>query len=201
MANPSIFHIAYAGVWRPVALIVFLLFGIVLSAVYPSDLDGYPILPAGTSMPAEVTLTENYVRFVPTAVQIALPIVLGDKVGLVQLLYVAISNTIVTHGLKHLLNDRWIMQTRLGQRPNGGSRNMPSGHSSMVSCAAYFIGRRYNIWLGLLLSIIVVLSMYARVMLNAHTISATIAGTLIGCLSAAWFTSSRETVQSKSLPN
>jgi lipid A 1-phosphatase len=187
----SLFHIAYAEVRRPFALIFALLFAIVLSAVYPSDLQSYPILPAGAGAPLEVTLTENYVRFVPTAVQIALPVVLGDKVGLVQLAYVAISTTIVTHGVKHLLDHRWVMHTRLGQRPNGGSINMPSGHSSMASCAVYFIGRRYSIWLGLLLSIIVALTMYARVMLNAHTISAVIAGALVGCLTTAWFTSPR----------
>jgi lipid A 1-phosphatase len=191
MTKHSIFHVAYAEARRPVALIVILLIGIVLSAIYPSELENYPILPAGASMPMEVTLTENYVRFVPTLVQVALPVVLGDKVGLVQLLYVGVSTTIVTHGLKHFLDHRWVMHTRLGQRPNGGSINMPSGHSSMASCAVFFIGRRYSLWLGLLLSIIVALTMYARVMLNAHTISAVIAGALVGCLTTAWFTSRR----------
>jgi lipid A 1-phosphatase len=191
MTNSSILHVAYAEVRRPVALIVFLLVGIILSAVYPSELESYPVLPAGASVPMEVTLTENYVRFVPTVVQIALPVVLGDKVGLVQLLYVGLSTTVVTHGLKHFLDHRWVMNTRLGQRPNGGSINMPSGHSSMASCAVYFIGRRYSIWLGLLLSIIVALTMYARVMLNAHTISAVIAGALVGCLTTSCFTSRR----------
>jgi len=191
MNDRSIFYRAYAEVRRPVALIVFLLVGIVLSAAYPSKLASYPVLPSGASVPVEVTVTENYVRFVPTAVQIALPIVLGDKVGLVQLLYVGVSTTVLTHGLKHLLDKRWVDHTRLGQRPNGGSINMPSGHSSMASCAVYFIGRRYSLWLGLLLSIIVALTMYARVMLNAHTISAVIAGALIGCLTTAWFTSQK----------
>jgi membrane-associated phospholipid phosphatase len=191
MVERSIFQLAYAEVRRSAALIAFLLFGIVLSAAYPSHLDNYPVLPAGASAPAEVTLTENYVRFVPTAVQIALPMVLGDKVGLVQLIYVAVSTTVVTHGLKHVLDDRWVMHTRLGQRPNGGSINMPSGHSSMASCGVYFVGRRYSIWLGLLLSVILGLTMYARVMLNAHTISAVIAGALVGCLTSAWFTSPR----------
>jgi membrane-associated phospholipid phosphatase len=191
MTNRSIFRTAYAEVRRPVALIVFLVIGIVLSAAYPSKLASYPVLPAGAEVPIEVTLTENYVRFVPTAVQVALPVVLGDKVGLVQLLYVAVSTTIVTHGLKHFLDDRWVMDTRLGQRPNGGSINMPSGHSSMVSCAVYFVGRRYSIWLGLLLSIIAALTMYARVMLNAHTVSAVIAGALVGCLTTACFTARR----------
>jgi lipid A 1-phosphatase len=191
MTNRSIFRIAYAKTQRPVALIVFLLFGIVLSAIYPTDLESYPVLPRGTSVPMEVTLTEDYIRFVPTAIQIALPFVLRDKVGLVQLLYVAVSTTIATHAAKRLLDSVWVEDTRLGQRPHGGSLNMPSGHSSMASCAVYFIGRRYSLRLGLLLSVILGLTLYARVMLNAHTISAVIAGALLGCLTAAWFTSPR----------
>ena len=191
MNDRSIFYLAYAEVRRPLALIAVLFIGIIMSAAFPSKLTSYPVIPAGTSVPAEVTLTENYVRFVPTVVQIVLPLVLGDKVGVVQLLYVGVSTTVVTHGLKHFLDDRWVDHTRLGQRPNGGSINMPSGHSSMASCAVYFIGRRYSLWLGLLLSIIVAMTMYARVMLNAHTISAVIAGALVGCLTTAWFTSQR----------
>jgi lipid A 1-phosphatase len=116
-------------------------------------------------------------------------VVLGDKVGLVQLLYVAAAGVITTHGLKFLLNDRWIGRTRLGERPNHRDHNMPSGHSSMVSCAVYFVWRRYSPWLGLLLSAFMLVTMYARVMLNAHTVSAVIAGALAGLLAAALFTS------------
>lgn len=191
MANRSIFHSAFAEVRRPVRLIIFLVLGCVLSALYPSDLSQYPILPNGSEVPLEVTSTEAYIRFVPTLVQIAVPLLLGDKVGLVQLLYIGVSTSIATHGLKFMLNDRWIGNTRLGQRPHGGSHNMPSGHSSMVSCAVYFVGRRYDLWLGLLLAAILMLTMYARVILNAHTISAVIAGALLGLLTAAVFTSAR----------
>jgi len=191
MANRSILHTAYAEVQRPLLLIIVLLMGLILSAAYPSDLTSYPVLPTEAEIPAEVTLTEHYVRFVPTALQVVLPVVLGDKIGLVQLLYVAVSTTIVTHGAKRLLDDVWVADTRLGQRPNGGSINMPSGHSSMASCAVYFIGRRYSVRLGLLLLVILGLTMYARVILNAHTISAVIAGALVGCLTTAWFTSPR----------
>lgn len=193
MEAKSLFHHAYAEVRRPVGLILVLLVGVILSSIYPSKLSTYPVLPAGAPTPEAVTLTENYVRFVPTAVQIALPLVLGDKVGLVQLLYVGISTTIATHTAKRLLDDVWVDRTRLGQRPNGGSINMPSGHSSMVSCAVYFVGRRYSIWLGLLLSLIMGMTMYTRVMLNAHTISAVVAGALLGFLTTALLTSPRST--------
>jgi lipid A 1-phosphatase len=72
---------------------------------------------------------------------------------------------------------------------------MPSGHSSMASCAVYFVGRRYSIWLAIPLAIIMLLTMYARVMLNQHTISAVIAGALIGFLATAMFTSPRRPVE------
>lgn len=191
MAHHSIFHTAYAQVRQPIALIVFLLCATILSAIYPSVLDTYLVRQPGSSPPVEVTLTEHYLRYVPTGVQIALPLLLGDKVGAVQLFYVAVSTTVVTHGVKQVLKGQWVGNTRLDQRPNGGSKNMPSGHSSMASCAVYFVGRRYRLWLGVAFSLIVVLTMYARVMLNAHTISAVIAGALIGCMTAAWFTSPR----------
>jgi lipid A 1-phosphatase len=191
LPTKSIFRTAYDEVRRPVVLIVFLLCAAMLSAVFPSDLESYPVLPAGEAVPQAVTLTENYVRFVPTAVQVMLPVVLGDKVGLVQLVYVAVSATIATHGAKFLLNKRWIGHTRLGQRPNGRDSNMPSGHSSMASCAVYFVGRRYSIRLALALSVIMAMTMYARVMLNAHTISAVLAGALIGFAMTALFTSRR----------
>ena len=191
MTNPSIFRQAFRGVRRPVKFIYSLLLGIVLSASYPSDLTSYPILPAGQGVPNLVDYSEHYLRFVPTIVQVALPVLLRDKVGAVQLLYVAISTTAATHITKRLLNDRYVLDTRLGQRPSrtGSKQNMPSGHSSMASCAVYFVGRRYNARLGMFLMFFLVLAMYARVILNDHTISAVLAGSLIGFLCAACFTS------------
>ena len=197
MNKKSIFARAHAEVRRPYALLATLLVAIILAAIYPSDLNSYPVLPAGSPTPQVVRLTEDYVRFVPTAVQIALPIVLGDKVGLAQLVYVGIAATVATHGTKYLLNDRWVMGTRLGRRPDRTNThsNMPSGHSSMASCAVYFVGRRYSIWLALPLAVIMLLTMYTRVMLNQHTISAVIAGALIGFLATALFTSPRKTAE------
>jgi lipid A 1-phosphatase len=197
MNKKSVFARAYSDVRRPFALAAILLAAIILVAIYPSDIGSYPVLPEGTPTPKVVRLTEDYVRFVPTAVQIALPIVLGDEVGLAQLVYVGISATIATHGTKYLLNDRWVMGTRLGRRPDRTNThsNMPSGHSSMASCAVYFVGRRYSIWLAIPLAIIMLLTMYARVMLNQHTISAVIAGALIGFLATAMFTSPRRPVE------
>lgn len=192
-STPSIFATAYAVVRRPMGLIILFLIGILGSACYPTKLDSYPLLPAGSALPTGVRVTEDYVRFVPTVLQIAVPIVLGDKLGLVQLAYVGIANTIATQGTKFLVDKVTIAGTRIGQRPRGidSRHNMPSGHSSMSSCAVYFLGRRYNWWWALALGIIMLMTMYARVMLNAHTVSAVVAGALLGFVTTAWFTSPR----------
>ena len=194
MSKLSVFRVAYQEVRRPVKPAIMMMLLILLVALYPSDLDEYPIVPPEAGISAEVDFTENYLRFVPTAIQIALPILLKDKVGLVQLAYVGVSTTIATHAAKRILNDHWVSGTRLGERPShsDSKHNMPSGHSSMASCALYFVGRRYSIWLALLLTPILFFTMYARIAQDAHTVSAVIAGAFLGILMAALFTSRRK---------
>jgi len=192
-SKPSVFVAAYRDVRRRAGLCAMLALATLLSILYPSDLESYPVLHRDGAVPLAVDWTENYVRFVPTVLQIALPLALGDKVGLVQLVYVGVSTTIATHGAKHLLNDRQMLNTRLGERPSrsGSKHNMPSGHSSMASCAVYFIGRRYGLRIALLMLPILILTMYTRVALNAHTVSAVLAGALLGFLMTELFTSRR----------
>lgn len=189
--KPSLFKTAYRIVQRPVGVIVFCLLGMLSSAMYPTDLKSYPVVPAGSRLPPAVGLTENYLRFIPTVIQIAAPIVLGDRIGLIQLAYVGIANTVATQGLKFAVNGVWIDHTPIGQRPEGRDHNMPSGHSSMSSCAVVFLGRRYGWQYGLVLAVLTLLTMYARVMLNAHTVSAVVAGALVGIVTTIWFTSPR----------
>jgi len=176
---------------RPMGFIAACLLGILLCAVYPSDLASYRI--ANTqSLPAWVEPTETQLRFVNTIVQVGLPLLLMDKAGMVQLVYIAVTATIATHGLKWILNDVHVEGTRLGERPSSpeSKHNMPSGHSSMASSAAFFVARRYGLWHALYLVPIMLLTMAARYMLNDHTISAVLAGCLIGLACAAWWTSS-----------
>ena len=177
---------------RPRWFIAACVIGIVLCMLYPTDLHSYrPAPPDGALSLAH--FSNDYLRFVNTAAQVALPILLDDPIGLVQLAYVGLSTTAATHGLKFLANDLDVWGTRLGERPSGSAsrNNMPSGHSSMASCAAYFVGRRYGWWHSLYLLPILLLTMYARVELNAHTMAAVIAGALVGLLMAALFTSRR----------
>ncbi len=179
---------------RPMQFIAACLIGILVFALYPSDLASYRPGHA-RPLPAWVEVTDTQARFINTIAQAGLPLLLQDKAGLVQLAYVAVTTTIATHGLKWMLNDVTIAGTRLGERPYSpdSENNMPSGHSSMASCAAYFVARRYGWWHLLYLAPITLLTMAARYMLDAHTISAVLTGCLIGLLCAAWWTSSYRT--------
>jgi membrane-associated phospholipid phosphatase len=188
----SIWYQAYSAVQRPKRFIIACLAGIVFFLPYPTNLNAYRMCPPETDLPV-VGLTEKYLRYTGTVVQIALPILLRDKIGMVQLLYTGISATIATHGLKRLVDPVEVQHTRLGERPSkpNSHQNMPSGHSSMASCAAYFVCRRYGFIHALYLLPILLLTMYARVALHDHTVSAVIVGALVGFLAAAVFTSRR----------
>jgi membrane-associated phospholipid phosphatase len=181
---------AYAQVDRPWRFILGCVLGIVLCSLYPTDLQSY-----GTARENDLARVSYHdLRFINTAAQVALPLLLRDKIGLVQLVYVGISTTLATHGLKRLLNNSVVWGSRLGERPTGinSQHNMPSGHSSMASCAAYFVCRRYRWTHALYLIPILLLTMYSRVALNQHSVTAVIAGALVGFLMAALFTSHRK---------
>lgn len=188
----SLLKQAYTQVQKPRRFILVCIVGIIFSLLYPTDLESYRTPLTEDASPV-VHVTENYLRFINTVVQIAFPILLKDKIGMIQLVYVGISSTVATHGLKRLLDKQEVWGTRLGERPSRpeSRHNMPSGHSSMASTAAYFVCRRYGYKHALYLIPILLLTMYARVELNAHTVNAVIAGALIGFLMTAIFTSER----------
>lgn len=169
------------------------------STFYPTDLAAYVSREGVSRAPALAHFTEHYLRFVNPVLQAALPLLLRDKAGMVELAKVAIATTVATQGLKHALNNVQVMGHRIGQRPTPypgkpprdsvqGNFNMPSGHSSMASCGAYFVSRRYG-WKWLLIVLpILLLTMFARVSLDEHTLSAVISGALLGILMTAIFT-------------
>jgi lipid A 1-phosphatase len=175
---------------RPMGFIAACALSLLVCVFYPSDLPSYR-----TNLDAErpfwVEPTETKLRFANTIAQVAMPLLLRDKEGMVQLLTLAVATTVGTQGLKRIVNDVHIGDTRLGERPYApdSRHNMPSGHSSMSSCAVYFVARRYG-WKHLFYLVpILLLTMGARLMLDAHTLSAVLAGCLIGFICAAWFTS------------
>lgn len=180
---------AYADTKPQRLFLLVCVLGIILSILWPSDLASYRA--TGQEKTPLVLGTDHYLRFTNTIVQVALPLLERDPVGMMQLLYVGASTTVATHGLKHLMDPVTVWGTHLGERPNGGQNNMPSGHSSMAACALYFVCRRYGWRHALYMLPITLLTMFARVELNAHTVSAVIAGALVGLLMSAAFTSKR----------
>jgi lipid A 1-phosphatase len=182
---------AYTEVEQPSWFRLACIIGIVISLLFPTNLKSYRTAPPDRSTVAVVT--EDYGRFAVTAAQVAMPLVTRDAVGLVQLAYVALGTTALTHTIKFLVQDVTVWEARLGERPSraGSRNNMPSGHASMASCAVYYLGRRYGWWHLLYAVPIMLLTMYARVALQAHTVSAVIAGMLVGLLMAAMFTGKR----------
>ena len=162
--------------------------------IYPSDVNGVYAVCHAAEKSFIVQKTEKYLRHTNTVLPIATVIILRDWKGAGQILGVVGAGIVASHGPKRLLNDVTILGTRLGQRPSSktSKHNMPSGHSTLVSAGGWFMARRYSMWFLLLCLPVTALTMYARVMLGAHTVSATIAGSIIGILVAALFVTRRQ---------
>ena len=182
---------AYRAVHRPVKTLLCCAVVFVLVSLYPSDHSIRPLEAASTDVQKIARWTDDYGRFAVTALQVAIPVLLADKVGLMQLAFVAVSTTVGTHGIKRLTNSWMINNTRLGQRPSyaQSKHNIPSGHSSMASCAAFFVCRRYGMKYALFVIPVMLLTMFARVALDDHTISAVLSGGLLGLICTLLFTS------------
>jgi lipid A 1-phosphatase len=174
--------------WWSLAIVV-----LALVSAYPSNLkDGYDFREQfGQS--ALVQNTEEWGRLTNTVLQIAVPLIVRDITGLKQLVPITLSGILASHGPKRVLNNLTVGETRLGQRPSGpdSKHNMPSGHSTLAASAVVFLCLRYGLIWAVITLPILVLTMYTRVMLDAHTISAVLAGALTGGISTALFTTPR----------
>ncbi len=178
--------------WRWIALCCGVL--ALACAFYPTNHAQDYAQSKGGKARADVQFIEHYGRHINTVLMVAVPLLQRDAVGIAQFLQAGLASTIATHGTKYLLNDVVVDGTRLGQRPlkPNSSNNSPSGHSSLASFAAFFVARRYG-WYWLLLMLpITLLTMWTRVQLDAHTISAVFAGLLIGPAICLWLVSPKK---------
>lgn len=163
-------------------------FLVIIAILYPSDMEGHYATSRNGHDNAVVMGIETYGRHINTLIPLGTALLLRDVKGMWQIATVIVAGTAATHIPKRVLNDVEINGIRLGQRPNGGDHNMPSGHSALASAGAWIAVRRYLKWFGVIVWPILFLTMYARYMLDAHTVSATIAGAIIGVLVADLFT-------------
>ncbi len=178
---------------KPKKTILLLIVVFILSCIYPSDMDGYYAVDRSKNVPMMVEYTEEYARFLPAIAQALVPIIMRDPAGLIQAINVGVFTTLSTQGLKFALDDVYVGNTRLGRRPRGSTshHNMPSGHSSMALCSLVFLIRRYSFkWLWFLP--LTFLTLYARFNYDSHTISAIVAGSILGIICALIFTSKKE---------
>ncbi|MEW5951787.1 MAG: phosphatase PAP2 family protein [Elusimicrobiota bacterium] len=161
----------------------------IIMMFYPSDMKYYQSREKNKGI--FVYSIEHYVRYVNTAAQAILPIIYRDPIGIAQACMVGASTTIAVHSLKRIFDKITIFGTRLGERPynKNSSHNIPSGHCAMASSAMYFVYRRYGCKHLYYLLPITALTMYARLALKAHTVSAVASGCLVCIIAAAFFTS------------
>lgn len=182
------------------AVLLAILFFVVV-AYFPVDNEFYSTPREPDSGKFEY-FTEHYMRYSNTILGFAVPLLARDPVGLVQVTMVTGSSVATTYSLKKLLNNQTTIDgsRRLGERPRKekNSFNMPSGHSNMASIGLFFVARRYGFKsLAMKLTIafmvfVLIATMYTRVMLDAHTITATIAGATVGLISALLFSSPKK---------
>jgi membrane-associated phospholipid phosphatase len=85
----------------------------------------------------------------------------------------------VTYGLKYSIDE---------QRPNGGSRSFPSGHTSVSFSAAEFMRKRYGWEYGVPAYVAASFVAYSRVESDEHYPQDVVAGAGIGILSSYLFT-------------
>lgn len=160
---------------------------------YPSDMAAYRAQPyAGRDMPL-IVFHEEYGRHLNTVAALGVTLAFRDWTGLKQLAVLTVAGIVATHGPKRALDRVEVMGTRLGERPSSerSRHNMPSGHSALASAVIWYLGRRYSWWWLLFTVPITGMTMLTRVLLNQHTISAVLAGLLVGLAVAMVFVTRR----------
>jgi membrane-associated phospholipid phosphatase len=118
-------------------------------------------------------------QFVPHVAGLTLALAHHDGKGAGQLALATATTLAVVHGLKPII-DR--------ERPNGGGRSFPSGHTAMAFAGAGFVQRRYGWAYGVPAYTVSVFVGWSRVHAKEHHTSDVIAGGAIGIAANLVFT-------------
>jgi membrane-associated phospholipid phosphatase len=130
----------------------------------------------------------NAIQYIEVINSIAMVGIKKDKEGAKQLAYTLGTSAAVTQAGKYAFNNVNIGGVRLGERPNGGNYNFPSGHTSWTTANAWFIYKRYGIKYAALPIAGAVFTGYSRIYADKHDVKGVISGALVGVLSAHFFT-------------
>jgi membrane-associated phospholipid phosphatase len=107
----------------------------------------------------------------------------GDTEGMKQLGLAGVTTVALTQGLKYAIN---------ADRPNGGERGFPSGHTSTAFFAAGFIHQRYGWHYGIPAHLLAAGVGWARGDQDYHNWGQVIAGAALGEAAALLFTTRRD---------
>lgn len=116
-------------------------------------------------------------------VALGMTLIDGDTEGMKQLALTGVSTVAVTQGLKYAID---------ADRPNGGGRGFPSGHTSTAFFGAAFIHQRYGWQYGVPAHLLAAGVAWARVDQDYHNWGQVIAGAAIGEAAALLFTTRRD---------
>lgn len=141
----------------------------------------------GTTQMEDIGNAMQYIEVINSVATVAIK---KDKEGAKQLAYTLGTSAAVTEIGKNAFNNVTIGGTRLGERPNGGDKNFPSGHTSWTTANAWFIYKRYGIKYAALPIAGAIFTGYSRIEAEKHTMAGVLSGALVGVLSAEFFTTS-----------
>ena len=130
----------------------------------------------------------NAMQYIEVINSVAMVAIKKDKEGAKQLAYTLGTSAAVTEVGKASFNHVYINGQAMGERPNGGGNNFPSGHTSWTTANAWFIYKRYGIKYAALPIAGAVFTGYSRIYAEKHDLKGVLAGVLVGVLSAQFFT-------------
>ena len=130
----------------------------------------------------------DILQFVIPAASLGIAGCKKDSQGAVQLAKTMVTNQVATEVLKRSLNNVTVGGARLGERPDGGDKNFPSGHTSASFAGAWQIQKRYGVKYAAVPLVMASFVGYSRVDAKRHTVAGVLAGGLVGIASAEFFT-------------
>lgn len=126
-----------------------------------------------------VESTGDVLRFVLPAAAAGLTLRFEDNEGLFQFGKAMAVTLGATYGLKYAINE---------ERPDGGDRSFPSGHTSVSFASAEFLRKRYGWPYGIPAYAAAAFVGYSRVEADKHYTHDVIAGAALGVVSSFLFT-------------
>ena len=113
-----------------------------------------------------------------------------DLDGLGELLLTEATSIVSTELLKIAFNNANFFGYQPGKRPNGSSKNFPSGHVSTSFAASQFVFKRYGAAIGLPMTMLSIFTGFSRIFAKKHDFIAVFGGAAIGIFSAEIFVKS-----------